>query len=69
MRSAPGGSSALHGALHLDGALSAEDLIKDYYATHYPVPTIVHASGNQSTTGVEFVNHKGDNALVVGNQQ
>ncbi len=50
-----------------DGALSAEDLIKDYYATHYPFPTIVHASGNQSTTGVEFVNHKGYNALVVGN--
>lgn len=50
-----------------DGAFSAEDLIKDYYATHYPFPTIVHASGNQSTAGVEFVNHKGYNALVVGN--
>jgi hypothetical protein len=49
-----------------DGAVSAEDLIKDYYATHYPFPTVVLASGNQSTTGVEFVNHKGYNTLVVG---
>jgi len=46
---------------------SAEDLVKDYYATHYPYPTIVTASGNQSTTGVEFVNHKGYNVMVVGN--
>jgi hypothetical protein len=46
--------------------MSVDDLIKDYYATRYPFPTIVHASGNQSTTGVEFVNHKGYNALVVG---
>ena len=50
-----------------DGAFSAEDLIKDYYATHYPFPTIVHASGNQPTAGTEFVNHKGFNAMVVGN--
>ena len=49
------------------GALSAEDLIKDYYATHYPFPTVVLASGNQSTPGVvEFVNHKGYNTLLVG---
>jgi hypothetical protein len=48
------------------GAFSAEDLIKDYYATHYPFPTVVLASGNQSTTGVEFVNHKGYNTIVVG---
>jgi hypothetical protein len=48
------------------GALSAEDLIKDYYATHYPFPTVVLASGNQTTTGVEFVNHKGYNTIVVG---
>jgi hypothetical protein len=49
------------------GAMSSDDLIKDYLATHVPFPTIVHAAGNQSTSGVEFVNHKGYNAVVVGN--
>jgi hypothetical protein len=50
------------------GAMSADDLIKDYFATHYPYPTIVHAAGNQSPTATtEFVNHKGYNSVVVGN--
>ena len=49
------------------GTMSSDDLIKDYLATHYPFPTIVHAAGNQSPTATtEYVNHKGFNSVVVG---
>src|SRR6185295_6896535 len=52
----------------VNGTMSAEDLIKDYYATRYPYPTIVHAAGNQTPTATtEFVNHKGYNSITVGN--
>ncbi len=49
------------------GAFSYDDLVKDYLATRWPFPTIVHAAGNQSPANTEFVNHKGYNVVVVGN--
>src|SRR5262249_49358704 len=45
-------------------AFSYDDLVKDYLATHWPFPTIVHAAGNQSPATNEFVNHKGYNVVV-----
>jgi hypothetical protein len=48
-------------------ALSVDDLVKDYLATHFPFPTIVHAAGNQTPATTEYVNHKGYNTVVVGN--
>lgn len=48
--------------------MSFDDLVKDYFATHYPYPTIVHAAGNQTpTANTEYVNHKGYNSVTVGN--
>lgn len=57
------------------GALSSDDLYKDWLALHWPYPLIVHAAGNFwngdpddiSPPSSEFVNHKGYNTLSVGN--
>jgi subtilisin family serine protease len=57
------------------GDMSFDDKLKDYLATHYPFPSIVHAAGNYwagDSDGVsppsdEYVNHKGYNTLSVGN--
>ncbi|MEW8492463.1 MAG: S8 family serine peptidase [Candidatus Thiodiazotropha taylori] len=57
------------------GEISFDDRLKDYLATHYPYPTIVHAAGNYwagDSDGVtppsnEYVNHKGYNTLSIGN--
>jgi hypothetical protein len=45
--------------------LSSDDILKDYLATSFPYPTILHAAGNVSQR-VEYVNHKGFNTLSVG---
>ncbi|KAI2642238.1 peptidase S8/S53 domain-containing protein [Xylaria nigripes] len=59
----------------LNGRLQGDDVLKDYYATNPPFPTIVQAAGNYwagDGRGVdppsdEYVNHKGYNTLTVGN--
>lgn len=55
--------------------LSADDMIKDWMASHSPFPTIVQAAGNFWATDPdnidppedEYVNHKGFNTISVGN--
>jgi Subtilase family len=57
------------------GVLSSDDLYGDWLALHWPYPLIVHAAGNFwdgdpddiDPPSSEFVNHKGYNAISVGN--
>ncbi len=57
------------------GALSSDDLYKDWLALHWPYPLFVHAAGNFwngdpdkiNPPSSEFVNHKGYNSISVGN--
>ncbi|KAI1439014.1 peptidase S8/S53 domain-containing protein [Xylaria sp. CBS 124048] len=59
----------------VSGYIQADDILKDYFATNWPYPTIVQAAGNYwagDGRGVdppsnEYVNHKGYNTLTVGN--
>lgn len=58
-----------------EGAMSFDDVYKDWLALRWPYPTICQAAGNHfagdsdgiSPTTDEFVNHKGFNSLAVGN--
>lgn len=57
------------------GALSYDDIYKDWLALHWPYPIILQAAGNYwngdpdniNPPSSEYVNHKGYNSLAVGN--
>ena len=57
------------------GALSFDDIYKDWLALNWPYPTICQAAGNYwsgdpdgiSPPSSEFVNHKGFNSIAIGN--
>ncbi|KAI1820265.1 peptidase S8/S53 domain-containing protein [Xylaria intraflava] len=59
----------------VSGYIQADDILKDYYATQTPFPTIVQSAGNYYSgdeSGInppsnQYVNHKGYNGLTVGN--
>ncbi|KAF3934075.1 hypothetical protein ABW19_dt0205950 [Dactylella cylindrospora] len=45
--------------------MQADDILKDWFATRWPFPTIVMASGNLGGNK-KYVNHKSYNTLIVG---
>lgn len=49
-----------------DGNVTFDDQYIDLIASTYPYPTICQASGNIDSTSNEYVNHKGYNTIVVG---